>query len=127
MPSSSFAALTPGLALPLLALLVLYIAAYWRVFEKSGQPGWALLIPFYNSYVLIKIAGRPGWWLLLFFIPLVNFLMLLVISIDIAKVFGKTVGFGFGLWLLSFIFYPILGFGSAVYNGPAPVLTYYQN
>jgi len=127
MPSSSFAVLVPGLAVPLLALLVLYIAAYWKVFEKAGRPGWAALVPFYNSYTLIKIAGRPGWWLLLFFIPVINFLLLLVISIDVAKAFGKTVGFGFGLWILSFIFYPILGFGSAVYNGPAPARNYYQN
>jgi hypothetical protein len=127
MSSSSFAVLVPGLVVPLLALLVLFIAAYWRVFEKAGQPGWAVLIPFYNSYILIKIAGRPGWWLLLFFIPLINIFALLAISIDVAKAFGKTVGFGFGLWLLSFIFYPILGFGSAVYTGSVAPRTYYQN
>jgi hypothetical protein len=57
----------------------------------------------------------------------INFLLLLVISIDVAKAFGKTIGFGFGLWILSFIFYPILGFGSAVYNEPAPARNYYQN
>lgn len=127
MSSSSFAVLVPGLFVPLIALLVLFIAAYWRVFEKAGQPGWAVLIPFYNSYILIKIAGRPGWWLILFFIPFVNVVMLLAISIDVAKAFGKTVGFGFGLWILSFIFYPILGFGSAVYVGPAAPRSYYQD
>jgi hypothetical protein len=117
----------PGLELPLLALLVFFIAASWRVFEKAGRPGWASLIPFYNSYILIKIAGRPGWWLLLFFIPLINIFVLLAISIDIAKAFGKTIGFGFGLWILSFIFYPILGFGSAVYTGTPAPRNYYQN
>lgn len=127
MSSSSIAVLVPGLFVPLLALLVLFIAAYWRVFEKAGQPGWAVLIPIYNSYILIRIAGRPGWWLLLFFIPLINFFALLAISLDVAKAFGKTIGFGFGLWILSFIFYPILGFGSAEYIGPAAPRTYYQN
>jgi hypothetical protein len=127
MSSSSFAVLVPGLAVPLFALLVLFIAAYWKVFEKAGQPGWAVLIPLYNSYVLIKIAGRPGWWLLLFFIPVINVFLLLAISIDVAKAFGKTIGFGFGLWILSFIFYPILGFGSAVYTEPTRVRPYYQN
>jgi hypothetical protein len=29
------------------------------------------------------------------------------------------VGFGLGLVFLSFIFYPILGFGSAQYQGPS--------
>jgi hypothetical protein len=127
MSLSSYAVLVPGLELPLLALLVFFIAASWRVFEKAGRPGWASLIPFYNSYILIKIAGRPGWWLLLFFIPLINIFVLLAISIDIAKAFGKTIGFGFGLWILSFIFYPILGFGSAVYTGTPAPRNYYQN
>jgi hypothetical protein len=128
MSSTSIAAAaSAGLFVPLLALLVLYIAAYWRVFEKAGQPGWAAIIPIYNSYIMIKIAGRPGWWLLLFFIPIVNFFLLLIISIDVAKNFGKTVGFGFGLWILSFIFYPILGFGSAVYIGSMAPRAYYQN
>jgi len=127
MPSSSIAVLVPGLAVPLLALLVLYVAAYWKVFEKAGHPGWAALIPLYDSYILIKIAGRSGWLLLLFFIPVVNIFLLLVISIDVAKAFGKSIGFGFGLWILSFIFYPILGFGSAFYSGPATPRAYYQN
>jgi hypothetical protein len=127
MPSRSIAVLVPGLAVPLLALLVLYVAAYWKVFEKAGHPGWAALIPLYDSYILIKIAGRSGWLLLLFFIPVVNIFLLLVISIDVAKAFGRSIGFGFGLWILSFIFYPILGFGSAIYSGPATPRAYYQN
>jgi UPF0716 family protein affecting phage T7 exclusion len=52
-------------------------------------------------------------------IPLVNFIILIIIDIDIAKNFGKGVGFGIGLLLLPFIFFPILGFGSAQYQGAA--------
>jgi hypothetical protein len=96
------------------------IAAMWKVFSKAGQPGWAILIPFYNLYVICKIAGRPGWWLILMFIPLVNFIILVILDIDIAKNFGKGAGFGIGLLLLPFIFFPILGFGSAQYQGAPP-------
>jgi hypothetical protein len=52
-------------------------------------------------------------------IPFVNFIIFIIISIDIAKNFGKGVGFGLGLAFLGFIFYPVLGFGSATYQGPA--------
>jgi hypothetical protein len=38
--------------------------------------------------------------------------------IAIAKSFGKETGFGIGLVFLGFIFFPILGFGSATYTGP---------
>ena len=52
-------------------------------------------------------------------IPFVNFMVLIILIIDLAKSFGKGVGFGIGLLLLAVIFFPILGFGSAQYQGPA--------
>ncbi len=99
------------------AVIILMIAAIWKVFSKAGQPGWASIIPIYNIYVLCKVAGRPGWWVLLMFIPLVNFIIIIILCIDLAKSFGKGAGFGIGLLLLPFIFYPVLGFGSAQYQG----------
>lgn len=102
-----------------LAVLILVIAGIWKTFSKAGQPGWAAIIPIYNLYILLKIAGRPGWWLLLYLIPLVNFVIAILVGIDVAKSFGKGAGFGLGLALLAPIFYPILGFGSATYVGPA--------
>ena len=103
-----------------IAFIVLMVAAMWRVFSKAGQPGWAAIIPIYNVYVMCKVAGRPGWWLLLMLIPLVNFIIAIILSVDIAKRFGKGVGFAIGMILLPFIFWPILGFGSAQYQGGAP-------
>jgi hypothetical protein len=52
-------------------------------------------------------------------IPFVNFIICIILCIDLAKSFGKGVGFGLGLALLGIIFFPILGFGSAQYQGPA--------
>ena len=98
-------------------VVILMIAAIWKMFSKAGQPGWAAIIPIYNIYVMCKIAGRPGWWVLLMFIPLVNFIIIIILCIDLAKSFGKGAGFGIGLLLLPFIFYPVLGFGSAQYQG----------
>jgi len=99
-----------------LAIVVLVIAGIWKVFTKAGQPGWGSLIPIYNLYLFTQIAGRPGWWVLLMLIPLVNFVIGILLCIDIAKKFGKGTGFGIGLLLLGFIFYPILGFGDATYE-----------
>jgi len=99
-----------------LALLGLVIVAMWKVFEKAGQPGWASIVPLYNLYILIKIAGRQWWWFLLMLVPLVNFVICAIISIDIARKFGKEAGFGVGLFILPFIFYPMLGFGQDTYT-----------
>ena len=100
-----------------LAIGVFLIAAMWKVFVKAGQPGWASIVPIYNLVVLLQIAGKPLWWILLMFIPLVNLIVVILISIALAEKFGKGAGFGIGLVFLSFIFYPILGFGSAQYQG----------
>ena len=105
-----------------LAIIILLVAGVWKTFVKAGQPGWAAIIPIYNVYILCKIAGRPGWWVLLLFIPIVSIIIAIIVSIDIAKSFGKGVGFGVGLALLGIVFYPILGFGSAEYQGPAAAM-----
>ena len=102
------------------AFILLIVAAMWKVFSKAGQPGWAAIIPIYNVYVMCKVAGRPGWWLLLMLIPLVNFIIAIILNVDISKRFGKGVGFAIGMILLPFIFWPILGFGSAQYEGAPP-------
>jgi hypothetical protein len=101
-----------------LVFALFIIIAMWKVFTKAGQPGWAAIIPIFNLYILCKVAGRPGWWLLLMLIPFVNFIIMIIVCIDIAKNFGKGAGFGLGLAFLGFIFFPVLGFGSATYQGP---------
>ena len=97
--------------------LVVWIAAAWRVYAKAGAPGWTCLIPFYNLVVLLEIAHRPGWWLFLLFLPYVGIIFYVIVLVDVARWFGKGIGFGLGLAFLSPVFFPILGFGSAVYEG----------
>lgn len=101
-----------------LFFVVIVIAGQWKAFEKAGQPGWACIIPVYNMYVMLKIGGKPGWWLLLYFIPLVNIVFAIWAVNMISKSFGKDEGFTIGLIFLGFIFWPVLGFGDATYQGP---------
>jgi hypothetical protein len=98
-----------------LAFIVLFIAAFWKIFIKAGRPGWEAIVPIYNFYVLCKIANVKNWWLI--FIPFVNIYILIITPFKVAKVFGEGTGFGFGLLFLGLIFYPILGFGDATYLG----------
>ena len=111
----------PGATAFEIALLVLLFAGMWRVFQKAGKPGWAAIIPIYNIIVLLEITGKPLWWIVLYFIPFVNLVVVVLVSIELAKRFGKGVAFAIGLVFLPFIFYPILGFGDARYGAaPAP-------
>jgi len=109
---------SPALIIFCLALVVFIIAALWKVFVKAGQPGWAAIIPIYNIYIMTKIGGKPGYWTLLCLIPIVNYIFSIWLYNMISKSFGKDEGFTVGLVLLGFVFWPILGFGSAKYQGP---------
>lgn len=100
-----------------IAVIIVVITGISKAFEKAGKPGWAAIVPIYNVIVMLEIAKRPLWWILLILIPIVNIVILIIMSIDIAKNFGKDTGFGVGLALLGFIFWPILGFGDAQYIG----------
>jgi hypothetical protein len=100
-----------------LAIIVAIIAGFWKVFVKAGKPGWAAIVPIYNLIVLLDIVGKPLWWVILFFIPIVNLIMAILVGLAVAKSFGKSDAFGIGLGLLGPIFYPILGFGDAQYQG----------
>lgn len=116
VPSAVGAGIGMGMMLVWLAIVVLLIAAMWKVFVKAGKPGWAAIVPIYNIVVLCEIAGKPAWWVVLFFIPFVNFIVAILLAINIAKNFGKGGGFAAGLILLPFVFYPMLGFGDARYQ-----------
>ncbi len=100
------------------AVVVFVLFCLWKVFVKAGKPGWAALVPVYNIITELEIVGRPWYWLLLMLIPFVNIVLSIIIVFRMAKVFGHSVGFGFGLLFLPFVFYPILGFDSSKYLGP---------
>lgn len=100
-------------------VVVIYLAAQWRIYEKAGKPGWAAIIPIYNYLVLLEIVGKPWWWLLLMLIPGVNIIFAVWVVNLLSKSFGQNEGFTIGLIFLSIIFYPMLAFGNYEYKGPA--------
>jgi len=99
-----------------LAIMIACIVGMWKMFEKAGEAGWASLIPFYNLWVLNRIAGKPWWWFIGYLIPLVNVVCFLLLSLAVARKFGEAALYGVALFFFPFIFYPILGFGSARYE-----------
>lgn len=100
------------------AFVIFMLVTGWVFFAKANQPGWASLIPIYNSLVWVQIGGKPWWWfLILTFVPFVNIIIYFIVCLSIAENFGKSALFGLGLALLPFVFYPILAFGDAQYGG----------
>lgn len=121
------------------------IAGVWTSFSKAGRPGWAAIIPVYNLIVWLDVAGKAWWWIFIVLAPLIfiflgvfmgvalgsfivvlvcyllglvgSLILSIVLSIAYAQNFGKGIGFGIGLALLTPVFYPLLGFGDAEYQG----------
>jgi hypothetical protein len=106
-------------------LFILAIYAFFgfcmgKVFEKAGRPLWTGFVPIYNYLIWIEIVGRPQWWIILYLIPFVNVIIQIVLSIDLAKSFGKDVLYGVAIAFLSPIMLPIMAFSNDVqYTGPS--------
>ena len=99
------------------AVYLFFLVATWKLYSKAGRPGWASLIPIYTTVVFCRICGRSGWLTLALMIPGVNVIVSIMLSVDLARVFGRGTGFMLGLIFLSPIFFPILAFGSSRYVG----------
>lgn len=98
-----------------LIIYIILVAGMWKMFEKAGIDGWKAIIPIYNIYVeIVYVAKKEWWYIILYFIPIVQLFAIVKIHMEIAKNFRISSPFLFSLRMtfLSFIFYPILGFGN---------------
>ena len=119
MPDISGGELAEALAIPIaiyLIVLVIFFIGLWKMFAKGGIPGILGVIPIVNLFFLCKLAGKPTWWGILYFVPLVQIVIAVLVSIELANRFGRGAGTALGLIFLSPIFACILGFGSAQYS-----------
>lgn len=102
-----------------LVFYILLAIALWKVFSKAGYPGILAIIPIVNVFILVKVAGWSAWLGLLYLIPIVNVVFGIMVAFRVGKAFGKGGVFSFFLlFLISWIGYMIIGFGSARYTRP---------
>ena len=100
-----------------LIVSIVVIIATWKLMTKAGKPGWASLIPIYNTYQLFDIVyPGNGIRFLFLLIPFYNIYVSIKYYIDMAKAFGQHPAFAIGLIFLGPIFTAILGFGPAEYQ-----------
>jgi hypothetical protein len=105
-------------ALVWIALIVVILVGMYKTFARMGyDDAWWIFIPILNIIFVLKVIEKPLWWIVLMLIPCVSAIVGLycgwLLSDKVAKAYGKDTLFAVGLLLLGFIFYPILGFGSA--------------
>lgn len=99
-----------------MAVIALYLVSAWKVFEKAGQPGWAIFVPLYSLYTYAKVAGLKGMSIVLYLIPFLNIIYHFSLNIRVAKRFGYSSGLGVILALAPMLVMPILAFGDNTYQ-----------
>lgn len=129
-----------------LVIAILKLIGTWKMLTKAGESGWKSLILFYNQWTLCKVAGISPYWVLeIIVVSMINSVLngilgsnvisvilslivyantiyfWVILSISLAKSFGKDTGFGVATVFFSFITYPMMGMGSATYAGPTPI------
>ncbi len=101
------------------AIIVVVLASYWKLFEKAGKPGWAGIVPIYNMVVMLDIAGRPLWWVALLFIPIVNFVVAVIVMYEFVRSYGKDTAYAVITILIPVVMFPVMAFSkSTKYHGP---------
>ena len=57
-------------------------------YTKTGRAAWSAFVPFYNVYSGLQMIRKPVWWSVLFYIPVINNVMILVLWAGILRHFG---------------------------------------
>ena len=96
-------------------LFVWFIFCYClkRICEKCDtEPGILIWIPIFNLIPMLQAAGLSSWLILLFFVPLLNIVMGLVMWVKICQARGKSALLVIMLFipLLNLLFIPYLAF-----------------
>lgn len=117
---------------------ILNLIGRWLTINKCGGHGWAAIIPFYSDYemassngcsqalsvcalvlplvlVILRCIPSNDLFLGLLYIAvcIATLVVICIVNYNVAKNFGKGVGFTIGLILFPFIFFMVLGCGSA--------------
>ncbi|HEY2082926.1 MAG TPA: DUF5684 domain-containing protein [Verrucomicrobiae bacterium] len=93
--AKSFLASNPQVMFTLLTILgVVYVfvsVCFWSICRKTHiAPGPLIWVPFLQLIPLLRAANMPRVWFFVYFVPVLNILALIVLSINIVKTRGKS-------------------------------------
>ena len=140
----------------IIGVAVVMVIAWIRLFKKAGEGWWKVFIPVYGTYCQFKVADSggiffgivatsvaqsllvnlfaagngdsPGILIVSALAGIVILILTLIYCMRLAEAYGKSKGFGVGLFFLYPIFILVLAFGSSEYwSGSTSSYVSYRN
>lgn len=120
---------------------ILTIIGGWKLFQKFGEPGWKVIIPFYGTWVEYRYTWKPVMMIPVVLLGVGSSILLnvaedgsslqMIASVDFlvgwvlniiayykrCKAFGHGIGFTIGHVIAPGVFTILLGFGKCQYIG----------
>lgn len=87
-----------------------------KIFFKAGKGEKANVYPILNLFSMLEIANITTFAGILFFVPVVNLVVLSLMSYKLGDAFKVGYLYKIGLVFLPIIFYPLLGSGNRIYR-----------
>jgi len=106
--------LPPGVVAGFFGMFMLFFLLIYAFFafclmkiaqKTNTDNAWWAWIPLLNIVLMLNVARKPVWWIILFFIPLVNIVISILVLIGVAEARGKG-----AIWGIIAAFIPIIGF-----------------
>jgi len=69
--------------------LLSHFAFLPKIFQKANEPSFHGFIPGLNYFTWQKVTERPWWWILILIIPGVQFVMLMIMHVQLAWSFNR--------------------------------------
>jgi len=115
---------TPKIGFGIIILYTWFTIVFWLIFatiplayifKKTNRHPVLAFVPIVRLYFLCEIADKEGWKMVFLLLPVVNIVYQIILSLKLAKVFGKSELFGIGIYFLPIIFNPIIAFDDSKY------------
>lgn len=87
-----------------------------NLFKKASKKESTAFYPVINLFTLLDITETSTFLGILFFVPIINVIVLSILFYRLGSSFNTSLFFKIGLVILPIVFYPILAFGDKAYK-----------
>ncbi len=86
------------------------------IFKKATKNEKTAIYPILNLFTMLEICEINTFWGILLFVPVLNIIVLLMMSYKLGVVFNTNILFKIGLVVFPLMFYPLLSIGNKPYK-----------